>query len=134
MLKNPTEYGALANELWQRGLTVWFPESEIFQHNGIPVVSGFFGVGKGKEVPGHPGLQQLRLICNLVPSNGYFREIMGGRRPRSIHDAVGEHHFGRRGGPPSVPGGHDLCLLFFQAAKVMVQVFRGGVADPAGSA
>ena len=75
MLKDPNEYGALANELWQRDLTVWLPESEMFQHNGIPVVSSFFGLGKGKDVPGHPGLEQLRLISTLVPSNGYFREI-----------------------------------------------------------
>ena len=40
-------------------------------------MSGFFGVGKGKDVPDHPGIEQLRLICNLVPSNGYFREIRG---------------------------------------------------------
>ena len=77
MLKDRSEYGALANELWQRDLTLWLPESAIFHVHGIPVVSGFFGVGKGKDVPGHPGLQQLRLICNLVPSNGYFREIRG---------------------------------------------------------
>lgn len=34
-------------------------------------------MGKGKDVPGHPGVEQLRLICNLVPSNGFFREIRG---------------------------------------------------------
>ena len=53
------------------------PESEVFQHNGVPVVSGFFGVGKGKDVPDHPGVEQLRLICNLVQSNGCFREVRG---------------------------------------------------------
>ena len=34
-------------------------------------------MGKGKDVPDHPGIEQLRLICNLVPSNGYFRELRG---------------------------------------------------------
>ena len=41
------------------------------------MVSGLCGVGKGKDVPGSLGLEQLRLICNLVPSNGFFREIRG---------------------------------------------------------
>ena len=77
MLKDPSEWGSLANELWQRDLTMWLPEEEIFHHHGTPVVSGFFGVGKGKPVPNHPDKEQLRLICNLVPSNGYFREIRG---------------------------------------------------------
>ena len=75
MLKDPKEWGALANELWQRDLVLWLPEEEVFHHDGKPIVSGFFGVGKGKEVPGHPGHEQQRLICNLVPSNGYFREM-----------------------------------------------------------
>ena len=69
MMKDPKEWGSLANELWQRDLTVWMPEEDLFHHNGVPVVSGFFGVGRGKDVPGHPGVEQLRLICNLVPSN-----------------------------------------------------------------
>ena len=69
MLKNPQECGELANELWQRDLVLWMPEGQIFHHNQEPVVSGFFGVGKGKDVPGHPGVEQLRLICNLVHSN-----------------------------------------------------------------
>ena len=77
MLKDPKEWLQLANELWQRDLCLWLPESAVFKHNGRPVVSGFFGVGKGKDVPEHPGLEQQRLICNLVPSNGYFREIRG---------------------------------------------------------
>ena len=70
MLNDKGEWGALANELWQRDLTLWMPESQIFHHDGIPIVSGLFGVGKSKEVPGQPDLEQLRLICNLVQSNG----------------------------------------------------------------
>ena len=75
MLKDRREWGSLANELWQRDLTLWMPESLIFHVYGQAVVSGFFGVSKGKDVPGTPGLSQLRLICNLVPSNGFFLEI-----------------------------------------------------------
>ena len=77
MMKDPKEYGSLASELWQRDLALWLPESELFHHGSEPIISGLFGVGKGKDVPGSPGLEQLRLICNLVPSNGYFREIRG---------------------------------------------------------
>ena len=77
MLKDQGEWGSLANELWQRDLTLWLPEYLLFQVHGCPVISGLFGVPKGKEVPGSPGVSQLRLICNLVPSNGFFREIRG---------------------------------------------------------
>ena len=77
MLKDKREWGSLANELWQRDLTLWMPRELIFTVRGVPIISGLFGVNKGKDVPGSPGLSQLRLICNLVPSNGFFREIRG---------------------------------------------------------
>ena len=77
MMKDPKEWGSLANELWQRDLTLWLPEELVFHYMGVPIVSGLFGVPKPKDVPGCPGLRQLRLICNLVPSNGFFREIRG---------------------------------------------------------
>ena len=77
MLKDKRVWGSLANELWQRDLTLWLPEYAIFSIRGIPVISCLFGVPKGKDDPGCPGVQQLRLICNLVPSNGFFREIRG---------------------------------------------------------
>ena len=77
MLKDPQEWSAFANEPWPRDLTVWMPESNIFQHNGEPVVSGFFGLGKGKDVPGHPGVEQLRLVRKLVQSNLYFMRLEG---------------------------------------------------------
>ena len=77
MLKDKNEWGSLATDMWQRDLTLWMPEELIFHANGIPVISGLFGVTKGKDVPGSPGVPQLRLICNLVPANGFFREIRG---------------------------------------------------------
>ena len=76
-MRDPREYKELANELWSRGLCIWLPTSAIFSPGGIPVISGLFGVEKPKCVPGHPDLQQLRLICNLVPCNSYFRVIRG---------------------------------------------------------
>ena len=56
MLKDPSEWGSLANELWQRDLTLWMPEDQLFHHNGIPIVSNCFCVGRGKDVPDHPGM------------------------------------------------------------------------------
>ena len=71
------EWVPMANEIWQRDLVLWLPVEALFAPGGVPVISGLFGVEKPKEVPGHPGLQQLRLICNLIPSNAYFQEIRG---------------------------------------------------------
>ena len=62
MMKDPKEYGGLANEMWHRDLALWLPEAAIFHVDGEPVVSGLFGVGKGKDVPGHPGIEQFRFI------------------------------------------------------------------------
>ena len=76
-LKDPSEWRGLANEIWQRDLVLWLPIAAIFAPYGEPCVSGLFGVDKAKEVPGHPGLQQQRLICNLIPSNASFRVIRG---------------------------------------------------------
>ena len=30
MMNNPKEWGALANELWERDLALWTPETQIF--------------------------------------------------------------------------------------------------------
>lgn len=49
----------------------------IFKANGKLVIHGLFGVSKAKDVPGQPGVSQLRLICNLVPTNSYFGVIRG---------------------------------------------------------
>ena len=76
-MADPAEWAALAGLMWRRGLCVWLPEELIFSPHGIPVVSGLFGVPKPKDVPRKPGLIQLRLICNLIPSNAYFRVARG---------------------------------------------------------
>ena len=77
MMKDRKEWPALAQELWARDLVRWLPVQEIFHHDKQPIINGLFGVVKDKEVPGKPGLPQLRLICNLVPSNLYFRTLKG---------------------------------------------------------
>ena len=76
-LSDPSEWPLLANELWTRGLCMWLPTDALFSPGGTPLVNGLFGVPKAKPVADHPELPQLRLICNLVPSNSYFRVIRG---------------------------------------------------------
>ena len=76
-LEIPDEWLSLAQELWERDLVYWLPESILFAPYGRPLVNGLFAVPKDKEVPGHPGLHVQRLICNLVPSNAFFRVIRG---------------------------------------------------------
>ena len=77
MLADPAEWAGLADLMWRRDLCLWLPAYKIFHHDEEPGVNGLFGVGKNKDVPGQPGLEQLRLICNLVPSNSYFRAVRG---------------------------------------------------------
>mgnify|MGYP003333489142 CR=1 FL=1 len=77
MLKDKSEWPALAQEIWIRDLARWLPIQEVFHHDGTPIINGLFGVLKDKDVPGKPGLKQLRLICNLVPSNCYVRTLKG---------------------------------------------------------
>ena len=76
-LENPSEWGDLANLLWTRGLVDWIPEAAVFSPYGQPVVNGLFAVPKDKPVPGAEHLHTQRLICNLVPSNFFFRTIRG---------------------------------------------------------
>ena len=76
MLASPEEWLPLAQLLWERELVTWRPRGAIFSPRGKPVVSGLFGVKKDKKVPG-TNLNVLRLICNLVPSNSYFRCLRG---------------------------------------------------------
>ena len=77
MLADQKEWLPLANLMWERDLCLWLPKALIFAPYGDPMVSGLFGVSKGKDVPGHPGHCQQRLICNLVPSNAFFYPIRG---------------------------------------------------------
>ena len=108
-MKDPAEYPALANEMWQRDLAVWLPESALFSPGGKPLISGFLGVEKSKAVPGHPEEQQLRLICNLVPANSYFRVLQGDveHLPYTLQWSaivLLDDEF-------LLVGGHELCLL-----------------------
>ena len=132
MLKDPSEWLELANELWLRDLTLWMPESHIFYHKGKPIVSWFFGVGRGKDVPGHPGVEQLHLICNLVHSNGYCRKILGdvGHFPRMMQWAS----IILQDDEDLLVSQEDMtCAFFFSVppSKEVVQVFRSWAASEA---
>ena len=76
-LADDSEWPLLAQELWARGLVSWLPEEQLFAPRGKAVINGLFAVPKDKDVEGHPGLHVQRLICNLVPTNSYFRVIRG---------------------------------------------------------
>ena len=65
----------------------------IFKANGKLGMNGLFGVTKPKDVPGQPGVSQLRLICNLVPTNSYFRDIKG-RQEGDLLDITRGINFG----------------------------------------
>ena len=77
MTKSPKAYKSLADEFWQRDLALLLPEGCSFNFWGKLVLSGLFGISRGKDVPGQLEFTQLRFICNLVPSNGCCREIKG---------------------------------------------------------
>ena len=61
-LLNPSEWPALALELWERGLCLWLPKEALFSPSGRPLLNGLFAVPKDKPVPGHPELHVQRLI------------------------------------------------------------------------
>ena len=65
----PGAWPEIATGLHRTGICELIKESECLSHNSRLLAGGLFGVGKGKDVPGSPGLEALRLICNLVPSN-----------------------------------------------------------------
>ena len=109
-LSDPSEWSGLANEVWSRGLCMWLPTAALFAPKGVPVVSGFFGEPKAKPVPGHPELPQLRLICNLVPSDSYFRTIRGDI-DGLLYSPSAEHD--RSAGCRTIAdlaGRYDLCI------------------------
>ena len=66
----------LAQELVKRGIARWLPFEEVAEYRQQKVLSGLFGVGKGKYLPG--GREILRLIMNLVPANSILKEIRAG--------------------------------------------------------
>lgn len=74
----PGELDAIANELVERGVCVWFPLEKVKRIRGAPVLNGLFGVPKPTVTA--EGAPILRLIMNLVPGNSITRQIRGAVR------------------------------------------------------
>ena len=71
----PGEQLGVASLLVERGICGWYPESEVFRFRGTAVKNGVFGVVKpGKSIN---GLETLRVIMNLIPSNSLHSIIPG---------------------------------------------------------
>ena len=52
-LADASQWQAMAQLLWSRGIVTRVPESEVFAPQGQPVVSGRFGVGQRQQFAGH---------------------------------------------------------------------------------
>ncbi len=75
-----SEWAILGPELVRRGLCKTLKAAELIMHNGKALLSGAFGVGKGKWITSAKTgklVEVLRLIINLVPSNELQIPITG---------------------------------------------------------
>lgn len=68
----------VASLLVERGICKWYPEDEVFEFRGTKVKNGLFGVVKPGRAVG--GVETLRVIMNLIPSNALHSVI-----PGSVH-------------------------------------------------
>ena len=64
-----------AVELVKRNICGWLEYEKVFEVGGVKVLSGLFGVEKSSTLP--DGRCSLRLIMNLIPSNGILKTIQG---------------------------------------------------------
>ena len=74
----PGELDAIAKELVDRGICMWFPLRKVKHVRGVPVLNGLFGVPKQTVLA--DGSPVLRLIMNLIPGNAITRQIRGSVR------------------------------------------------------
>ena len=71
---------AIVKELLSRGMCTAMPRKQLIHGNHGPIENGWFGVGKGKYLPGCPPdplHEVLRLIMNFVPVNSILEPITG---------------------------------------------------------
>ena len=74
------ETDAIATELLARGMCVLIAGEDVMASDVGMVLNGWFGVGKGKYLPGgkeEPSTEILRLIMHFVPVNTMFYAIEG---------------------------------------------------------
>ena len=74
----PGELDAIADELVDRGICIWFPLQKVKHVRGKPVLNGLFGVPKQTVLS--DGAPVLRLIMNLIPGNAIMKQIRGSVR------------------------------------------------------
>ncbi len=66
---------ALAELLVERGVCSWTKEEDVFRFRGEMVLNGMFGVAKTSTIPS--GEAVLRVIMNLIPTNGVLCQLKG---------------------------------------------------------
>ena len=66
---------ALAELLVNRGVCTWTREDSVFRFRGEMVLNGLFGVAKSATIPS--GEAVLRVIMNLIPTNGVLCQLKG---------------------------------------------------------
>ncbi len=66
---------ALAELLVKRGVCTWTREDSVFRFRGEMVLNGLFGVAKSSAIPS--GEPVLRVIMNLIPTNGVLCQLKG---------------------------------------------------------
>ena len=68
---------SLCKLLVNRNICGWVPESEVLTVQGVKVLNGLFGVGKGKFIDESKEKEILRVIMNLKPTNRIMKHAEG---------------------------------------------------------
>ena len=68
---------SLCKLLVNRNICGWVPESEVLTVQGVKVLNGLFGVGKGKFIDESKEKEVLRVIMNLKPTNRIMKHAEG---------------------------------------------------------
>lgn len=66
---------AVCRLLAERHICTWVPLTDVVEVHGTKVLIGLFAVGKGSCIESGEEIQ--RVIMNLVPTNGLFRQLHG---------------------------------------------------------
>eukprot|EP00438_Fugacium_kawagutii_P036840 Skav204450 [mRNA] locus=scaffold1298:250701:254168:+ [translate_table: standard] len=69
---------AVCKLLVERQICSWIPRDDVLEVRNTKILNGLFAVGKGTFQ--ESGKEVQRLIMNLVPTNGIFRQLQGSTR------------------------------------------------------
>eukprot|EP00438_Fugacium_kawagutii_P026151 Skav211889 [mRNA] locus=scaffold2402:77193:83007:- [translate_table: standard] len=75
IMVTPSDWETVCKGLLDKGVCSLLSEREVAQVNGRPIFNGMFAVSKGEFTPG--GIEVMRLIMNLVPTNKLCRSLGG---------------------------------------------------------